>query len=271
MPLSLMLTSLPLGFAEALRQAVALGFECVDVVALADRPEVHLQALADSGLVVRCAAVGRDLPEGETPDAADRGPRRRALETMKRQVADAARLGATYCYVVPGQDAAEAGLARFAETCTLLADHAAGRMVRLCVEHFPGKALPDVRAVLSWLERAGHPNLALLLDVGHCQISGEDPVAAIRAAGPRLGYVHFDDNDGVRDCHWPLLAGRLTEEKLAAIVAALVGGGYEGAVALELNPHNPDPVGGVRQGRELLARHCRPSQPGEQGGPPRRP
>ena len=64
------------------------------VVALGDRPPAHLEALADSGLLVGCAAVGRGLPEGHAPDAEDVGLRRAALEEMKRQVADAGRLGA---------------------------------------------------------------------------------------------------------------------------------------------------------------------------------
>src|SRR5262245_53104085 len=199
MYLSAMLTSLPLDFEGALRQVRDLGFAYADVIALTERPPGHLEALADSGLLVGCAAVGRGLPEGCAPDAEDVGARRAALEEMKRQVADAGRLGAEVCYVVPGMDGSPAGLARFGELCWLLAGHAAGRMVELCVEHVPGRALPTVKAALSWLERVGHENLRLLLDVGHCLISDEDPSEAVIAAGRRLGYVHLDDNDSVED------------------------------------------------------------------------
>ena len=45
-------------------------------------------------------------------------------------------------------------------------------------------------------------------------------------AGPRLGYVHFDDNDGVGDLHWPLLTGRLTGDMLEAMLAVLDLGNY---------------------------------------------
>src|SRR5262249_42958204 len=163
----------------------------------------------ETGLLVSCAAVGRGLPDGAAPDAAAVEARRAALGEMKRQVADASRLGATCCYVVPGLDGSPDGLARFAEACGLLADYAGGRMGRLCAQPAPGRALPSVGATLSWLEGVGHTNLSLLLDVGHCLISGEDPADAVRRAGGRLGYVHLDDNDGVADLHWPLLAGRL--------------------------------------------------------------
>ena len=57
---SAMLTSLPLDFSAALRQAAALGFTHVDIVALTDRPLEHLEALADSGLLVSCAPGSAD-------------------------------------------------------------------------------------------------------------------------------------------------------------------------------------------------------------------
>src|SRR4051794_19268922 len=104
MHLSAMLTSLPLDFDEALSWVRDLGFSHADVVALADRPPAHLEALAESGLLVGCAAVGRGLPEGHTPDAEDVGVRRAALEEMKRQVGDAGRMGAEVCYLIPGLD-----------------------------------------------------------------------------------------------------------------------------------------------------------------------
>ncbi len=253
-PVSVLLSSLPLDFAPALRQAAALGFTHVDVVALAERPAEHREALADAGLLVACAPLARGLPEGHTLDAPDVDVRRAALETVKRQIADVAQLGATHAYVIPGAEANADDLARFADACRMLADYAGRRMVRLCVEHVPGRALSDAATTLAWLEQVGHPNLALLLDVGHCLLSGEDPAAVIRQAGDRLGYVHFDDNDGAGDLHWPLLTGRLTEDVLRATLVALRDVKYRGALALELNAGGPDPVGALRQGKALLER-----------------
>jgi sugar phosphate isomerase/epimerase len=253
-PLSAMLTSLPLDFEAAVQQARGLGFTHVDVVGLADRPAAHREALAESGLLVSCAAVGRGLPDGCTLDAASVQIRREAWEEVKRQIADAARLGATHCYVIPGMDGSDEGLARFAEACSLLADFASQRMVRLCVEHIPGRALPSALGTLEWLERTEHDNLKLLLDVGHCLISREDPVHVIEQAGRRLGYVHLDDNDGVHDLHWPLLTGRLTQDLLKATLTALRGHGYTGVLALELRAENSGPVEALRQGKLLVER-----------------
>ena len=231
-----------------MRLAAELSFTHVDVVALEERPAADLEALADAGVVVRCAAVGRGLPDACTPDAVKGGGRR---ERMRQQIADAARIGATHAYVVSGIDGSSAGLACFAEACGLLADYAAGRMVRLCVEPIPGRALPSAAAVLEWLRRTAHPNLALLLDVGHCLLSDEDPAAVARAAGPLLGYVHLDDNDGIGDLHWPLLTGRLTPKHLTDLAAALRELRFSGGLSLELKAPASERTSAFRAGKEI--------------------
>jgi sugar phosphate isomerase/epimerase len=252
MYLSALATSLPLNFDSALRQLTELGFRYVDVVALTDRPSAHGETLADTGLLVSCAALGRGLAEGHTLDATDRAVRRAVLDEVKRQIDDAARLGVTHCYLVPGLDASPAGLARFTEICQLLADYAARRMIEVCVEHIPGRALPTVAATLAWLEQVRHENLKLLLDVGHCLISDEDPAQAIVQSGRRLGYVHLDDNDSVGDLHWPLLTGRLTSEMLEAVLTVLKMAPEDMPVSLELNPNNPDPLKALQDGKRVV-------------------
>src|SRR5262245_14032490 len=119
MHLSALITTLPLSFEEALQLVARLGFTHVDVGAMVERPASHLEALAASGLIVSCAAVGRDLPPGHSLDAPDLEHRRAALRAMERQVADAARLGAKHAYLVAGTEASAAGLTRFKEGCGL--------------------------------------------------------------------------------------------------------------------------------------------------------
>src|ERR1700736_5115365 len=120
--LSAMLTSLQLDFETAVAQVQALGFTHVDLVGLAERPQHHLDVLADSGLLVGCVAVGRGLPDGVTLDGGDSATRRRALAHVERQISDAAQIGATCCYLVPGHNAQPANLERFADSCGVLAD-----------------------------------------------------------------------------------------------------------------------------------------------------
>jgi sugar phosphate isomerase/epimerase len=252
MKLAALQPSLPGEFSATLEQIAALGFAYVDLVGRRDRLQAEVNALAETGLMVRCVSLGRRLAAGHALDAPAVDVRRRVLEELKYEVADAARLGATHCYLVSGSS--PGGLPRFAEACELLADFAAGRMVRLCVEHFPGRALPTCAATLEWLEAVGHPNLYLLLDVGHCLISEEDPTPMIVRAGDRLGYVHLDDNDSVGDFHWPLLTGRLTEEMLAGVLTVLQPDEFDGGVALELNPTNADPLWALGQSKAIVDR-----------------
>ncbi|HLJ94889.1 MAG TPA: TIM barrel protein [Gemmataceae bacterium] len=235
-----------------MRLLPTLGFSHVDLVALVERPPAHLEALAASGLIVSCGAIGRQLPEDTTLDAAAVPLRRAALEQVERQILDIARLGGTCAYVVPGKDTTFPALARFSEACALLADYAAGCGVRLCIEHSPRTALPTAAATLGLLERIGHANLGLLLDLGHCLLSREDPAGVVSAAGRRVFYVHLDDNDGVSDLHWPLLTGRLSEEMLRGMLAALSEQKYAGGLALELRAENAEPAEALRRGRELV-------------------
>lgn len=253
-PLAAFATSLPGLFNAVLGQVAALNFTHVDLVAEVDRSTEQLEALAESGLLVSCVALGRQLPAGHSLDAAEIGVRRATLALIQRQIADGARLGATTAYLVPGLDGSATALTCFAEGCALLADYAAARQVRLCIEHVPGRALPTAAATLDWLQQIDHPHLALLLDVGHCLISNEDAAAVVRRAGERLGYVHLDDNDGIGDLHWPLFTGRLTQPHLADVVMALREIRYQGALALELNPATVDPIEALRDGKRIVER-----------------
>ena len=107
--------------------------------------------------------------------------------------------------------------------------------------------------LLAWLRGAAHPHLALLLDVGHCLLTAEDPAAVARTAGPSLGYVHLDDNDGVGDLHWPLLTGRLTPTHLTDLAAALREVGFSGGLSLELKAAASERGSILRAGKEIAA------------------
>jgi sugar phosphate isomerase/epimerase len=71
-------------------------FIYVELEAMEDRPPEHREALADTGAFV----VGARLSGALHVD--DIGQRREALARMRRQVEDAARLGAWMVYLAPG-------------------------------------------------------------------------------------------------------------------------------------------------------------------------
>ena len=148
--------------------------------------------------------------------------------------------------------------------CTRIADHAADLEVRVGIEHFPHTALPTIAATLAFLRAVGHDNLYLLLDIGHAQMTDEDVPAAIADAGPLLGYVHLDDNDGVGDQHLALYDGILTES-----VAARYVRGAEGARLQRPRQPGAAPAAARPAGRAVSQPRRSPGRAGgELGGVP---
>lgn len=232
---------------DALTALAAIGFRSIDVQAKTFVSPASRARLDDLGLSVSCLALSFNMEESAALDGATPAAQRAALDHCREALDHAAALGASTAYIVPGDDAAT--LPRFGAALGQVADFAAERAIRVGVEHFPGKALPTAAATLAYLSRLNHPNLYLLLDTGHLQMAGEDPATVIAAAGDRLGYVHLDDNDGKADLHWPLLAGVLTEEALAATFAALARSAYDGPASIELSPQLLDPGAALAQSR----------------------
>ena len=153
MHLSVLLTSLPVPFATALGQARQLGFGYVDVVAVADRPADQLDALAESGLLVWSAAVGKELPPDWTLDAVDVGTRRDALEAMKKQVDDAALLGRNNVTWFPARTAVAPGWRGSARPCVCSPIMPPGGCCRCALKRCPASPWPLRRPPwLGWNE-----------------------------------------------------------------------------------------------------------------------
>ena len=208
--------------------------------------------ISDLELTPTCMATGFGMPEGAALDAADGGARDAAIEHTRRALEYAHETGIRRAYLLPGEDKDVESLDRYGESVTGLAGVAAGYGSKLCIEHFPGKALPTVRDTLDYIAKLGHDNLYLLFDIGHAQISKEDPAEAVAQAGNRLGYFHLDDNDGVSDLHWALCDGVLTRDVLKRTLAALGRIGYDGPLSLEMNPGLPDPLAAIESGFRLV-------------------
>lgn len=236
----------------ALAHLADAGFEWIDVRPQALASTAGRQTFDARKLRVSClAAAYPEVPLDSADERAATGARAQVGAALVR----ARELGATFAYVVPGLDGSPVALARFARALEGLADQAHALGIALGVEHFPGRSLPSAGATLAFLRDIGHPNLYLLFDLGHALISGENPGAVIEQAGPRLGYVHLDDNDGCNDQHLALLEGVLTLTMLRRTFGALHAIGYDGAVSLELHPQLPDPLDAIRRSRDVV-RDC---------------
>ena len=249
--------ALPGNASDVLDQLRDLGLQKVDLRPFAYAGEADRQMLGSHEMEVTCIAASAGLHEDLSLEANDAAIIDAALQQLDIAFEYAASLGAPTAYIVPEATTDGFDPGRYADALAASAESAQRHGVRLAVEHFPGRALPTVAATLELLNAIDHPNLYLLFDSGHAQMSGEDPVAAIAAAGSRLGYVHLDDNNGVDDQHLGLLDGVMTAESLRRTLEALPPAGYRGPVSLELNANLSDPAAALRSSLEIL----RPSPP----------
>ena len=238
--------------ADVLTAIAGTGLRHIDHRPFDFRSAESRRLISDLELTPACMATGFGMPEGAALDAADGGARDAAGEHTRRALEYAHETGIDRAYLLPGEAGDAAALRRYGESVAGLADVAEGYGIKLCIEHFPGKALPTVRVTLDYIAKLGHDNLYLLFDIGHAQISKEDPAEAVARAGDRLGYFHLDDNDGVSDLHWALLDGVLTEDVLKNTLATLGHIGYDGPVSLEMNPELQDPLAAIESGFRLV-------------------
>ncbi len=233
---------------EDLKKIAAAGFGWIDIRPHTLSPGQSLGAV----LPVSCIALSHGAPAGALLASRDPAAAAHARAYLNGALEYGAAQGATAAYVVPEDDGSLETLSRYADALGAAAEYAATLGLKLCVEHFPGSALPTIAATLGFVRSVDHPNLYLLLDVGHAQMSGEDAAAAIAAAGAQLGYVHLDDNDGRNDSHLALLDGVMSAETLCRTFAALQSSGYQGNVSLELHAELPDPLAALIKSRKVL-------------------
>ncbi len=242
---------------DVLRQIQALGFRWIDLQPGDLRKEKDRQLASELGLRVSCLGASFAMPAGASLDHPEGRLRSRAIEHVTDAIRHAATLGADTVYVIPGEDDSPAGLSRYGGSLAELAEFASTVRIKFALEHFPGTALPTAHATLKHIKSLGHPNLFLLYDSGHIQMTGEDPSRVIHDAGERLAYVHFDDNDGAGDLHWALLDGVMTEQTLKDSFRALEDIGYGGAISLELSSALHNPVEALARSRDILLRTMR--------------
>ncbi len=238
--------------ADVLTGIAGVGLRHIDHRPFDFRSAESRRLISDLGLTPTCMATGFGMPEGAALDAADTDARTAAIEHTRRALEYAHETGIRRAYLLPGEEGGVEPLNRYGESVSSLADTAAGYGVKLCIEHFPGKALATVQDTLGYIAKLGHDNLYLLFDIGHAQISKENPAEAVAKAGDRLGYFHLDDNDGRSDLHWALCDGVLTKDVLKETLDTLAGIGYDGPVSLEMNPGLADPPAAIEDGYRLV-------------------
>lgn len=253
MKISALTSSLPNPLADAISILASEGFQWIDVPPTAGTSD-RRQQINDLGLQIGCVGLEREMPGARDLASQSRAERDAAVSYFRRALDATAELGAPAGYLTPPTSTDDAISLAWNSSIDELAEHAAQCSVDLCIEHFPNRLLPTGAGTLKWLEDKGHPSLKLLIDVGHAMISHEAPAELIRAAGDRLGYLHFDDNDGEDDRHWGLLKGICTEEILRSTITAAAECGYGRCLCLEFNPELDEPLKTLTDGKGILER-----------------
>jgi sugar phosphate isomerase/epimerase len=173
------------------------------------------------------------------------------LDLMYGTIDQAAALGAKRAYMVTPMEY-PADDTQYLVSVRSLGDRAASAGVKLCIEPHPGRSLPNDAACLAFVKKTGHENVHVLVDFGHCLITGESPSESIRNAGDRLGYVHIDDNHGKLDDHVALFDGVLKAPVINDFLETLVSLPYDGGLGIEFKLTTPSPMSALVQARDFI-------------------
>ncbi len=111
------------------------------------------------------------------------------------------------------------------------------------------KEFPTPQSVLAVVKDLD-PRMGLCIDIGHTARTGTDPVAAVRAAGPRLLDMHVkdlailqsEDDKLAKDSQVDIGDGKMP---IAAIFRELKRMKYQGGVMLEYEINETDPLPGI--------------------------
>jgi L-ribulose-5-phosphate 3-epimerase len=178
------------------------------------------------------------------------------LNFLKRCVDIAADLNADCVSFWSGAPADNAPggvhMVRLVDRGERLAEHAAGRNVRLAFEPEPGMFIDRMDRFAELHEKLNHPSLGLTMDIGHLVCNGELPVSRYLTEWKELLWnVHIEDmHHGVHD-HVMFGEG---EVDFFDVFNGLRAANYTGGVYVELSRHSHDAVNTARRAKEFLDR-----------------
>ncbi len=214
-------------FATAAKHIKAAGYDGIEVSAIKGMCE-HLgpdvgRIAADNGLALLSMEFG-GIDE----------------ERLERAFADAARLGIPVVNVGPGGKSGDAASLR--ERIALLARmavRAAAHGVTLCAKAHVGQAIHDTPTTLEAIKAIASPAFGIDMDPSHVYRAGEKPEEALPRVLARVRHIHIRDcprqegqQQGPGDP--PMQACGRGAIDLAAYCRAMVDGGYDGPVCLEV-------------------------------------
>lgn len=224
-------------------------------------PEDHAQVLQDfaDSPVGACTICGNLSFDFLDPDP---GKRRASIEQSKQILALCGKLGAVGQIVPPifgpprindlspVKDAVTLEKELLVAQCKELGDAAADNNCYFLLEplnRYEQHLLRRQADGVEIIERAGHPNVALIADLFHMHIEETDTPAAIRAAGKHVKHVHLADNTRLEPGSGDI--------DFVASFKALVEIGFEGYMAYECGLSGDDKAAALAKSLDYL-REC---------------
>jgi hydroxypyruvate isomerase len=244
---------------ERVRRAAAAGFDAVELHYPYDVPAERLRAaLTEAGLpVLGLNTRLGDAAAGEFGLAALPGRGAEARAAIDEALAYARAIGAGYVHVTAGKPKeARAAEARNAYLAALAhAAEQAGADVSILIEPLnrrdvPGYFLADLEQAAGVIAELALPNVKILFDCYHAQVSGGDLTSRIERLLPLIGHIQVA---GVPARAEPD-EGEVAYDRLLTAIEAM---GYSGFVGAEYRPRGTveEGVGWLAAFRGTAVRH----------------
>lgn len=191
------------------------------------------------GVALANKSLGLDLCSG------NKSVREKTVEYVKDCIDFAAGMNAGIVYVCTVTKPEVSVLVEkawkwVAESLRICADYAEGKNIKLALEPFPFGLINTVDTTVKIVNQVKSNNLGILIDTGHLNITREDPAASVEKAKKFLVHIHINNNDGIRDLHYPPYDGTLKKDDFFSFTKALKRINYRGYYSFEIITA-PDP------------------------------
>lgn len=139
---------------------------------------------------------------------------------------------------------------QFAQSIGPILDRAGQLEIDVGIECEPGLYIEYVAELRDWIDRLNHPRLGANLDVGHCQVIGEDIPGAVESLRRRIWNLHVEDIPGRK--HYHLIPGHGTMD-WPALINALRAIEYNRYLTVELYTCTQDPRAAAMESHQFLS------------------
>ena len=139
----------------------------------------------------------------------------------------------------------------FQQSIRRLLDHAERLGIDIGIECEPGLFLEYTEELVEWIGKIGSPRLGANLDVGHCQVIGEQIPAEVKRLGKRIWNLHVEGMPGRK--HYHMVPGTPGDTlDWAGLKRALDEVEYDRFATVELYTMTADPHDAARRSYAFL-------------------